>query len=358
MNPVRRRAVVAAVGLLAVTAGMGVAFSRGNARTATAAPATATTRVTRADLATTRQFAGTLGYPAAVPVVAATAGRVYTRLPAPGDVITQGQTLYEVDGTAVPLLYGDRPAWRTLEPGTPAGPDVAQLNTALGGLGHAHGVTGNPHFTSETGAAVRRWQRAHGWPVTGVVEPGAAVFAPGPLRVQAVHASVGAPPRPGEPLLDATATTHVVNLPVPVDQAYLIHLHDAATVTLPDGKTTTPGTVSAISPVAVQPVGATDRSQPSTPVIDVTVSLADPAAAAAYTSAPITVAVTTAEARGVLAVPVTALLARPDGGFAVTVVDGAGRHEVPVRAGLFAQTLVEVSGSGIAEGTVVEVPAS
>jgi hypothetical protein len=204
----------------------------------------------------------------------------------------------------------------------------------------------------------------HGWGAWELVarvsrvQAGDVVFAPGPLRVQAVHADLGAPPRPGEPLLDATSTTHVVDLSVPVDLAYLVHPHDPVTVTLPDGKAQTPGTVSAISPVAVQPTDSADPGRPGTPTIDVTVALADPAAAAAYTTAPITVAVTTAAARGVLAVPVSALLAHPDGSFAVTVVDGTARREVAVTTGLFAQALVEVSGPGIAEGTLVEVPAS
>jgi hypothetical protein len=140
-----------------------------------------------------------------------------------------------------------------------------------------------------------------------------------------------------------------------VDRAHLVHVSDPVTVTLPDARTTTPGRVSAVSPVAV--AGNDEGDRPAVSTVDVAVTLADPAKVAAYTTAPVSVNVTTAGVRGVLAVPITALLARPGGGFAVTVVDHGRRHQVAVTAGLFADTLVQVSGNGLAEGDTVEVPA-
>jgi peptidoglycan hydrolase-like protein with peptidoglycan-binding domain len=354
--------VVAAGAVVAIAAGGGavLVMSRSGAQRPThqvAAVATGTSRVTRTDLRTTQQFGGTLGYPAASSLVAGTRGQAYTRLPAPGAVIRQGQALYEVDGVSVPLLYGARPAWRAMARGSTPGPDIAQLNTALVALGYARSGRGDRHFTATTAAAVRRWQRARGVTVTGAVDLGQVVFAAGPVRVQAVHGSVGSPPEPGAPLLEVTGTRHVVVVPMPVDQAFLVHLHDQVTVTLPDGATEAPGTVSAISPVATQQADP-NTGRPGESQVEVTVSLTDAAAAGSFTIAPITLSITVAKADGVLAVPVSALLARPGGGYAVTIVDGSARSEVAVQTGLFADTLVEVSGAGLAEGAVVEVPAS
>ena len=60
---------------------------------------------------------------------------------------------------------------------------------------------------------------------------------------------------------------------------------------------------------------------------------------------------------GVLAVPVNALVALLEGGYAVEVRDADGtRHFEAVELGLFEDGLVEVTGDGIAEGDDVVVP--
>ena len=126
------------------------------------------------------------------------------------------------------------------------------------------------------------------------------------------------------------------------------------TVTLPDG-TTTPGVVSSVSTVATTPVVGRDHQHD----IPVQVKLTDPAAAGSLDQAPVTVNITTATARGVLAVPVTALLARP-GGYVVEVVGpGDRRLYVPVTPGIFDDTagLVQVTGA-LTPGQRVVVAAS
>jgi multidrug efflux pump subunit AcrA (membrane-fusion protein) len=71
------------------------------------------------------------------------------------------------------------------------------------------------------------------------------------------------------------------------------------------------------------------------------------------------VAITDQTVRNVLAVPVSALLARSGGAYSVEVVAGDGTHHlVPVTLGLFdhAAGMVQVSGPGLTAGQRVVVP--
>ncbi|HZX08370.1 peptidoglycan-binding protein [Kribbella sp.] len=358
-----RRTVLAGVGLSVVAGAAGgwvsqrTPFRPAPAAGATEAAPLSTAAVVRTDLRTTRQYYGTIGYGPTVDLVATTSGQAFTWLPAPGAVIQPDDTLFEADGRTVPVLAGVRPMWRALHRGL-RGPDVAQLNTALARLGYRPALTGSVLYGRRTETAVRRWQRAHHFPRTGVVDLGQLVFARLPLRVDAVQAKLGQPVQPGTPLLAATSPALVVAVPVPVDQAYLLHRGAAVTVTLPDAVTTSPGTVADLARAATLPDPAaqdTRNGNPQTAVVNATIRLARPSLATPYSSAPVQVAITIDEVKGALAVPITALLARPDGGFAITVVN---RGDVPVRTGLSTDTMVQVSGTGVTAGTRVLVAAS
>ena len=92
------------------------------------------------------------------------------------------------------------------------------------------------------------------------------------------------------------------------------------------------------------------------PSVPVTISVELPAGAPTLNEVPVRVAITTATHPNVLLVPVTALLARPGGGYQVRL---AGGRTATVRPGLFddATGLVEVSGPGLTAGQKVRVPA-
>jgi multidrug efflux pump subunit AcrA (membrane-fusion protein) len=95
-----------------------------------------------------------------------------------------------------------------------------------------------------------------------------------------------------------------------------------------------------------------------TATIPVQITLDHPNAAGRLDGAPVTVGFTSTTRKGVLAVPVNALLAAADGSYAVEVVSDTRRRTVPVRLGLFADGKVEVTGTGLTAGTRVEVPRS
>jgi putative peptidoglycan binding protein len=367
-RPLRRAGLVAIpLALAAVTAG--VVLSRPGPATpdpAAAGPAPVDwAPVVRADLATTVQVPGSLGYAGSYTIVNQAPGTAYTALPAAGTVIRRGQTVYEVDGAPVALFYGARPPWRTLYTGIAPGPDVAQLGRNLMALGYGAGLTVSDHFTGATAYAVGRWQAHRGLPVTGTVPLGQVTYAPGPLRVTGVSPALGASAPPGAAVLTATSPDPVVLAQVPVGQEYLVRAGNDVTVTLPDGTTTTPGVVTAVSPVAAAAGGSAPAGggagqgpgqSPGPATVPLTVRLLRPAAAGRLDQAPVTVSIVSARARGVLAVPVSALVALAGGGYAVEVRHGAGGQLVAVRTGLFSQTLVQVSGPGLAAGQRVEVP--
>jgi len=370
-RPLRRAGLVATpIVLAAVAAGLvlgGSAWRTGHPVAGPAAVASAP--VVRTDLASTVQVSGSLGYAGSDTIVNQAQGTAFTALPAAGATIRRGQTLYEVDGAPVSLFYGARPEWRALFAGVAAGPDVAQLDRNLIALGYGADLTVSDYFTGVTAYAVELWQAARGLPVTGTVPLGQVAYAPGPLRVTAVTPALGSPPQPGVTVLTATSPTPVVLAMVPVSQEYLVRAGDDVTVTLPDGVTTTPGMIASVSPVAsaaggpaapgagaqATPGSAAGGSQATVPV---TVRLIRPAAAGHLDQAPVTVSIVAAQARDVLAVPVSALVALAGGGYAVEVAHGPARHLVAVQTGLFAQTLVQVSEPGLAAGQRVEVPAS
>ena len=96
----------------------------------------------------------------------------------------------------------------------------------------------------------------------------------------------------------------------------------------------------------------------STPTVTVTITLDSTPAGATFDQAPVNVNITTQTAGHVLAVPVNALLALAGGGYGVDVVTGKTSHLTGVTTGLYSDTLVQVSGSGLTAGTLVEVPSS
>jgi membrane fusion protein, multidrug efflux system len=323
-----------------------------------------TALVTRQNLVDTQTVDGTLGYGDARQFASGLQG-VVTWLPADGSTVSRGKALYRINDQPVVLLYGSLPLYRTLTVGD-EGPDVAELEANLAALGYT-GFTVDDGYTAETADAVRVWHADVGVAETGSVEPGRVVVAPGPVRVSDTIAELGARTAPGQPVLAGTGTARVVSVDLDVKDQQLARRGGKVTVTLPSEDRLV-GTVASIGTVARAPQstqssgGAADSGSGSSSTqdatIEVTITLADPTRAGTLDQAPVDVEFVSDERKGVLTVPVVALLALREGGYGVEVVDGDGSRIVVVKVGMFASSRVEVSGTGLAPGMRVGVPPS
>jgi hypothetical protein len=329
--------------------------------------ATALARVAQGRLASRVSDTGTLGYaaqPDGTPhSVVNQASGVYTQLPSAGDEIGCGESLYRVDNDPIPLLCGGTPLYRRLDEGA-SGPDVRELNRNLVDLGYAKRSDlegAQNEFGSTTADALAELEDDLGLDESGSLGPGDAVFLPGPLRITRVSATLATTSQPGSPVAQATSTRRRVEVALDPTQAGTVAVGDRARVVLPDNSTTA-GKVTRIGTVAGggSGSGSGQDSESTGSTIPVYVKLERENDARAIDQAPVRVEITTDRVKDALSVPVTALLARAGGGYAVEAVGDDGRRElVSVDLGAFddANGLVQVSGSGLAAGDQVVVPA-
>ena len=147
--------------------------------------------VQRRDLVETDTESGTLSYADPQTVYNRLNGTI-TWLPAVGELIRPGQTLYTVNGRAVVLLDGALPAYRVLKAKDTAGQDVLQLNSDLVQMGFADGqITIDDTWQTGTTDAVERWQASLGEKQTGEITLGRIVFLPGAQRVTQLDTTCG-----------------------------------------------------------------------------------------------------------------------------------------------------------------------
>lgn len=348
MSRGRRAAVALALTGAAVVGAAGVLARAGDSEEPTPAAAVTTATVTRGDLAVVETVDGTLGYAGSRTVAIPAAGTV-TWLPGTGRRVGRGESLGDVDGVPVRLLFGRVPMYRDLTVGS-EGEDVRQLERNLRALGFGDGLGVDDEYTSWTAHQVRKWQEATGAEETGSLTTAAVVFLPGAQRVAAREVSVGARVQPGQPVLTTSRAQQVVTVALPVDRRDLARAGRRVGVVLPDG-TRAPGWIDHVGTTVTQPT-ADDED----PTFQVVVRLRT-AVRADLEAAPVQVLVVSERRRGVLSVPVAALLAGGAGRYAVEVVDGDGARRLPVELGMFADGRVEVTGTGLAAGQSVAVPA-
>jgi peptidoglycan hydrolase-like protein with peptidoglycan-binding domain len=269
------------------------------------------------------------------------ASGTYTKLPDAGDKVDCGDVLYRVDDAPVLLLCGAVPAYRDLDLGD-KGNDVRQLNRNLHRLG-ADVDPDDGDFTWRTSEALEK---------LGFKD---AVFLPRPVRISKVTGELGGSARPGAQVAQATSDTLEVQVDLQASQQGEVKVGDRAQITLP-GNRSVKGKVDRLGRIA-ESAGKDDAVANAT--IPAYITLDEPQKARGLDRAPVQVDITTKGVESALSVPVTALVGKSGGGYAVEVVRDGGRRElVAVQLGLFdtANGRVEVEGD-LDEGDQVVVPA-
>ncbi|MDX3366261.1 peptidoglycan-binding protein [Streptomyces sp. ME02-6987-2C] len=413
----RRRGVISATAvLLTFGVGAGLLWARGDAGAPAVGggPDIRTVTVTRTDLSGTREIGGTLGYTSPRTLRGPGQGRV-TWLAKPGTAVERGRPLYRVDERPTVVFYGSTPMYRRLDavgltgrdvrvvadnltalgydigsqpspgmriqPSRPAAPGTSAAHRPEGGREEASAsqpppaeesdappaepspsdasaggpeaapppVTvkeGDSVLTSSLTAAIRRWQPTVGMQPTGVLDVSDVVVTQAAVRIGEILVQPG--DEATAELMTVTSTTKSVTVPVEAVDIGSIKRKQRVTVVLPD-RSEARGRVTGFSSVVRGGQDGTDRPGPSR--IDVTVSLDDPEAVKNLDAAPVEARFEAESRRDVLAVPVGALLALREGGYSLRLTGGG---LVPVKTGMFAEGLVEVSGEGVTEGMKVE----
>jgi len=286
------------------------------------------------------------------PIVATSkpiAGTV-TAIAEEGSILGQGDTLVEIDREPVVLLFGDIPAYRTLAVGV-KGDDVTQMEESLVALGFddIDGFSVDGDYDTSTAAAVTAWQQSIGASPDGVVNLGDVYFSPTPLRVGQNQVAIGDAVANGTPIMTTSVSSTFVTVQLSTEDQDLVEVGDTVTVELPSGDEES-AVVTEIGTVVL-------ANQQGGTYFEMTVTLEDPDAAPGLDEAPVDVIVIGDRADGVLVVPVTALLALAEGGYAVEVVDANGATAlIAVDPGLFADGFVEVTSTGLEAGMQVVVP--
>jgi hypothetical protein len=291
---------------------------------------------------------------------------------AAGDTIRNGEQLAELDGQPLFALAGPVPAWRDLTPGE-SGPDVAELQKALGLLGYYDGGDTAGYFGAATEDAVSLYYEHLGYtpPSSGGVPAADVVFLPSlPASVVAVNGATGE--QPGQPFLELAARGSLAltgelppayagqvkpGLKVTVfDEVTGIHAAGTvanlgtATISVPAGTVVDigSGAASASSSSGSSSSGSSSSgssgSSGATTFIPLAVAPSAPLAAA-LNGENVLVTVQTGQTEGpVLTVPVAAIVSTASGTSYVTVVGTHGKQtQVPVTPGLSENGYVQVT---------------
>jgi multidrug efflux pump subunit AcrA (membrane-fusion protein) len=140
-----------------------------------------------------------------------------------------------------------------------------------------------------------------------------------------------------------------VSVRLPAEDQELIVAGDSVTVVMPNDDDE-PASVTTVGNIAI-------RSQEFGTYFEVEITLDRQGAATGLDEAPVDVDVIDDRVENILVVPVTALLALGEGGYAVQIDTGDGQTRlIAVEAGMYADGSVEVTASELEAGMKVVVP--
>ena len=273
-----------------------------------------------------------------------------TSLPALGQTIDDGDVLYSVDGSPVVAFAGQLPAWRTMSIDSEDGADITQLEESLVALGYGDDLTVDTSFDAATAAAVAAWQEGIGVEPTGDVPIGSIVFVPTDVTVTAVDAAIGDDVTSGDLIVSVAAATQTVDVDVAADQIGEFAVGQSVTVETGNGGDPIAGFVASRQSVT---------SEDGTTAVQATITPSAPLGVTDGVSVDVVVAVDSAiDTSAAVLIPAEALVSRLDGTYAVEVRDADGSSTwMPVDVVQFNGSTVAISGTGIALGTEVLVPA-
>jgi hypothetical protein len=182
----------------------------------------------------------------------------------------------------------------------------------------------------------------------GIVHLGQVVFLSEAVRVSDRITPPGSPVAAGGAVLAITSNDIVVTAQLSAADQGTLAAGDAVTVELPSGRDVA-ATVQSVDTVATQ--------GPDGTYFEVIIILDDPSVAGALDEAPVDVEYITDSVSNVVAVPVAALLALREGGYAVEIDNGDGTTRlIAVDPGFYADGYVEVDVIGLTTGMLVVVP--
>ncbi len=327
---------------------------------------TETATVTRRDLAESVEVNATIGFgsPQSLPIEAS---GLVTSAPETGDIVNPGDELVRIEDKPVVAAEGEIPLYRDLrrtspgerdEAGEKLGPltgqDVEQLQRFL----LEHGLTGaldgeseedldalaklrnnleaDGVFGKSTETAVKAWQKRSGHAATGTVTRRQLVFVARSVRIEAT-------PAVGTAFNELTVTSTAAKVTLDISAKQKRHFPVDKTVEISSVDGSSFGVVS----LRKSTIGNDGSKR-----FEVEIELDDPQALGEAEVAEATSTTTIAE--DVLTVPVRALLALAEGGWAVQVSTTNGAQLTAVDLGKVVDGFAEITG--VDEGTDVVVP--